>query len=427
MSHRKSISPLKLPQRLFSALLAAALLIQVTGCQSLFKTKAIDGDFYRFLKGLNREAPTGDYKADELKATAELLRSSVEGLKLAVNKKLTLKGKLQGEDVEAAKNWIRVNEPIMDSWILAIRQQANGLGDLIHRLSKQSYNSNSQSEIARLNGLLYFALQYYRQALRYMMGAGTPLLLGAAWEKFNGDEDIGNFRKRLLDTYFGFLGLSIVVDQDLGMVVMALEVQRKMGVIPSFELLAIENSARKISEQERSSTDKIKKAVSGLSIDQQKQTQAKLQEFMQQFKGNSLLYKPGSNYNPLVKLLTVLSNLTWGLFNTLVGVGMILVTMVVSPFTRYVDFPTFRIAANGMMIYVDATGMGPMRGKLSMGIFEFDNGTGHGFASGHEGGHSIQSALLGPFYLPAVMASYLISGFDKGFIENWADSLARWN
>jgi hypothetical protein len=68
--------------------------------------------------------------------------------------------------------------------------------------------------------------------------------------------------------------------------------------------------------------------------------------------------------------------------------------------------------------------MSPVAGKMSLGLFELDNGSGPSFATGHEGAHAVQSAILGPLYIPAVLVTYALSGFDQGFMEDWADAWA---
>ncbi len=57
--------------------------------------------------------------------------------------------------------------------------------------------------------------------------------------------------------------------------------------------------------------------------------------------------------------------------------------------------------------------------ESSMGIFETDSGGENSPA--HEGGHSVQSAILGPLYFPSIGLSYLISGFYVDKMEVWAD------
>jgi hypothetical protein len=92
--------------------------------------------------------------------------------------------------------------------------------------------------------------------------------------------------------------------------------------------------------------------------------------------------------------------------------------MVISPFTDSVDFPSFSLSSNGKQILVKINGYGPP-GEMSMGLWEISS-WGGGFASTHEGGHAFQSALLGPLYLPVVLTTYAIFGWDCGFAEEWA-------
>ena len=107
-----------------------------------------------------------------------------------------------------------------------------------------------------------------------------------------------------------------------------------------------------------------------------------------------------------------------------IGAGVVLTAAIISPFTRHVDFPTIKVSASGQQIYVDVSGLTPVPGKMSLGIFELDNHSSYFFASGHEGGHAKQSALLGPLYLPVVVFSYIIQGHSASFMETWADNWA---
>ncbi len=160
-------------------------------------------------------------------------------------------------------------------------------------------------------------------------------------------------------------------------------------------------------------------------------------DFEAAFKGKSLLYGPNNPDHPLVHLLVITSNLTWGLVNSLVGLGFIAAGLILAPATRIINtisrmltgyrivynvhWPAIKVAQNRMQLYVDSCGLGYIRSKMSMGLFELDFCTNHRFASMHEGGHAKQSALLGPLYLPAAILSYALVLGHGGFIEHWAD------
>lgn len=118
------------------------------------------------------------------------------------------------------------------------------------------------------------------------------------------------------------------------------------------------------------------------------------------------------------KIATIISNLTWGLVNTVIGVGAII---IMTPFQFVMDLntpfkcikkPYVELSENGLQLSVricPLSATGASLGLINIGNSDF-----------HEGGHSVQSALLGPLYLPAVLASYMIQGHSDSSLEIWA-------
>ena len=131
-----------------------------------------------------------------------------------------------------------------------------------------------------------------------------------------------------------------------------------------------------------------------------------------------------------------IGNLTWGLPNTAAGVGVIAILgtikLLVYPFNPRIGLPLFALSSNGKQIYVDLDlyeiSFFLFSGKMSFGLWEIEFR--HDLwrkplgsrLSEHEGVHAIQSALLGPLYLPVIFVSYLFAGFrpNSGFMEDWA-------
>jgi len=124
--------------------------------------------------------------------------------------------------------------------------------------------------------------------------------------------------------------------------------------------------------------------------------------------------------NGAKEFFTILGNLTWGLPNTVIGGVLAIGAVATSPFRGGYGI---RWSRNGQQFQVDTRGMGVYGSSMSMGLFELDYGAGSG-VSYHEGGHASQSAVLGPLYIPAALASYGTNLGHGGFIEYWADDWA---
>ncbi len=127
--------------------------------------------------------------------------------------------------------------------------------------------------------------------------------------------------------------------------------------------------------------------------------------------------------NETINVLTIVGNLTWGLVNTLLG------TVVALPFLLTGSLP--RVSNNGKQLQLMPAFMEAKQG-LSLGIWSFGK-----VDPLHEGGHAIQSAILGPFYLlaigiPSVMSALLAplrppGRHEKSWFEVWASQLGYHN
>jgi hypothetical protein len=336
-----------------------------------------------------------------------------------------LQGKLTTEKA-TAEVWLKTNRPIIEKWYSGVESKVEPLRLFIYHTSKLAFEATpNPSSSVRDSTLVLFALHYYRNIARTLFEVATPLMMGAGSEDFHGISGIEEFKKSITDLAFAQLGMTMLVDQDIQKTLKRLNAHRSEQSLPRFIEKRINNLQDQVVRFENQKRQQFEKHLAKLAPEERQEAQDKIDSVRAEFATKTLLYTPGSNSAVLKNILIWIGNLTWGLINTLIGVGIILATIIVSPFSEYVDFPRFRIARSGRQIYVDVSGMGPYTAKLSMGIFEFDNGMGYERASYHEGGHAAQSAILGPFYLPVVMASYLSAGWGGGFVEDWADMWAH--
>jgi hypothetical protein len=218
------------------------------------------------------------------------------------------------------------------------------------------------------------------------------------------------------------MGLGLVVQEDLSRVserMRQLEIPQGLGDMIS----GIAKNAREERKLRQQSLDEIN-AEKGEKERTELMDRAQKLDAAKKLLAQTLLYVPGQAFS-FVKLLAVISNLTWGLCNSVVGLGVIFWAMIASPFSEYVDFPSFTMSENGFQIWVNATGAIIPWMAFSLGVFVFGSSS-EPYAGAHEGGHSFQSAILGPFYLPTVGISYLIQGHYGSFMETWADGWAYW-
>lgn len=111
-------------------------------------------------------------------------------------------------------------------------------------------------------------------------------------------------------------------------------------------------------------------------------------------------------------LITIgwVDHVTYGAFNTAVGIPVAVVAHAMKG-----SAPKFRIDKTNQQIVLREGS--PGSGNFSIGAFHFGDG-----GDAHEAAHSKQSAILGPFYLPAVVASYLTQGRSNSMMESWASS-----
>lgn len=346
-----------------------------------------------------------------------------------IDKKNRLTGVFSNTDTEKAKSWIKENKETINLVINNIKAGIETEIGTINALSKKAYEERDLDVASFRYALVFYRLQYFKNNLSSVIENFTPLSMIIHSHSLSEDEESLEFRKNLEKELLKMLGTSLVADQDIQKVK---ETIRKLNQASPLDQDLKVNLLASDKKIEKSRMEKIKRYKLNDSFCSQnpedegcKRIEAHRLGLIEEFKNVTFLYTPGNKYFLITKVLTIIGNLTWGLANTLIGAGVVLVTMAVSPFSQYVDFPTFAIAASGMQIYVDVTGMSPFGGKMSLGLFELDNGSGYYFASEHEAGHAIQSAILGPLYLPTVLITYALTGVHHGPMEQLADLAAE--
>ncbi len=389
----------------------------LSACVDFFETSFLDSAVAETLNYIPTNSPAAAY--------LNRLEAAVGDLKNAVNTAPIPNAKLTG-DLAEAREWIATNKPKIDAWLGQVGEKAEVLHKIIYQASKDSLESKEPSDKGDLQLAAYYGIRYSQLIHHNLVQMLLPLAVAVGVKDWGGDETVRNFRGDILLKVFENSGANVVLAQDQRTVLNQLGLNESKNILDSkLSIVAkLESQNAQLAAEEREKAQQIMKSM---PQEQKEKFAAALAEYRKKMANVSFLYVPGKNYNLVVNVLAWIGNLTWGLVNTMIGASIVVAAMAVSPFTPYVDFPTLRISQNGNQIYADVTGINPLglAGKMSMGIFELDNGAGASFASEHEGGHAIQSAILGPFYLPTVLTTYLIFGFDQGPMEWWAWSAAE--
>lgn len=408
-------------KNLFRVALAGVLAFQVTACKyQVIDTRSMDSDFSDVKEQYQDEADSKVFAGSE-KIYERI--NKLDLIKTYYFKSISTAPKLKGQlknNVADAEKWITENRASLLAWNQQIEKYGTSLRQRIFEGSKAAFNAKNPQEAIRDQITNFYALLYYTQGNKQMIGSLMPFMLALGSEELKDSKIVQNFKKEVTQVAFAQVGLSVILKQDLQKTTQALTALKKQTKLDENLDALVAKTAKDFAAASVKRDASLRQVEEKFSKEQ-KQAMAQLKaEVKKTFGNKSLLYSPGANSNALVNLLTWVGNLTWGLVNTLMGLGIVIATIIVSPFTPYVDFPTFALSLNGKQIYVDVTGMSPVAGKMSMGIWELDNASGPYFATGHEGAHAVQSALLGPLYVPVVLFSYAIAGFDQGFMEEWA-------
>lgn len=330
---------------------------------------------------------------------------------------------------------------IVDSHIKTCEETSLELQKEIHALGKHQYtisldDKRNQSAQKHINTemTLLFGLQYMKRMYETCAGLSFHYINEFAHEKYNKYPTVFKLRENLLRNFMGLSGMLKVIARD------SLTISKRLVDAKNNELMLEEQDilVSKLASDMTEATMKLQEVTTDVLKNGLDQTMQEAYSEMQSktdeiFKDKTILFDPANPDHPVVHVLVILSNLTWGSIQTSIGLGIILShAIIVTPLSWLLEAiwpyhfmklngPRLKIAKNNMQIYADVCGFPAIPSKMSMGLFELDFCTGYSFASAHEGGHAKQSALLGPFYLPAAILSYAINLGHGGFIESWAD------
>jgi hypothetical protein len=411
--------------KLVSLVNALIILFTAVAC-NYSKNKDLDNGLSSLVKVLNS---SNIAQKEELKEVTKSLAKSQESNFTRIDRSERLEGVFDNSNTEKAVSWIKKNEAVINNVLVRMKAGIEKEITDINSFSKSAYLEKDEETRAFKYALIYYRLQYFKNNLSTVLENLSPLSMIIHSHALVDDQETLGFRKKLEKELLKMVGIGLVINQDIAKTKNTIKVIHDVNPLPAGLKKNLLGTDKELQENKRELAKKYKLnkehcAEDNAHVGDCNKMEMNRQELMEEFKNVTFLYTPGSKYFLLTKILTIIGNLTWGLANTIIGAGIVLATMAVSPFTPYVDFPTFALSSSGMQIYVDVTGMSPLPGKMSMGLFELDNGTGYHFASEHEAGHAIQSAILGPLYLPTVLITYLISGFDQGLMEDLAETAA---
>lgn len=224
------------------------------------------------------------------------------------------------------------------------------------------------------------------------------------------------------------------------------QIEEFLAIIEQSPLAQLESVSQILNLRSMSSKEKILKIVLDIPIRSYEFNFEKMKHLAEKI-GYEKVFRDMADLirsRGLLDVLVWMGNLTWGLPNSVMGfivvISLATVKTSLACFDRNSSFPWIAVSENGKQIYVNVsnisaglsnlTGRYWLRfsaGKISLGIWEIDlESNSWSYASFHEGGHAIQSALLGPFYLPFVFGSYAIEGYGSSTAESWATGLGRY-
>lgn len=336
----------------------------------------------------------------------------------------SLDGKLT-QDVQGAAAFVKNNKQALMNYLNKVEAATIRGHQIVYSISKGALLSKDSIASAKDYTLVYFGLLNLAYVYQTLVKNLSVIAIASASQNFDGSKEILEFRRELLKRYFSYVGLQTIIHKDVDRVLVQLKKYKDIGVLLRPLDEAISENLTMIASQSGDERNSLKNVLGEASAEGRQQFKAEMNKFLKTFDKVSLLYNPAQKASALFNVISWIGNLTIGLVNTLIGAGVVVLTAIISPLSRTVDFPTLKISASGSQIYADVSGMGLMHGKMSLGLFELDNYAGYTAASEHEGAHAIQSVIFGPLYLPVVIASYMISGFDRGFMEDWAERWAR--
>lgn len=316
---------------------------------------------------------------------------------------------------------------------LELQKEIHAVGKHQYEISINQAHVSAQkqidSEIIVLHGL-----QYMKKMYEACSSLTFHYMNEMSDEKYDEYPIIFKMREELLKNFMGLTGMLKVIAKDSKTISDRISQARENDLLTQEQITLVENLSQEMCDSTQKlqelTTETLKNGLSSEMNEAYAEMQTKADEI---FKDKTILFDPANPDHPIVHVLVILSNLTWGSIQTSIGLGIVLThAIVLTPLSWILEplfpmhfmklrGPTIKIADNKMQLYADVCGFPAIPSKMSMGIWELDFCTGYYFASAHEGGHAKQSALLGPFYLPAAILSYALNLGHGGFIESWAD------
>ena len=423
-------------QKLISHILLAALIIPiVVSC----KDNGNDPKLTKELKRLSRDSGL----SEEGRGEAEIILSQMKEIQGVIGKNPRLRALPKDNDNISLERASKIHHENAEK-TFAILDEQNililAMAENVKRLSKIKYdNQLNIAKIAESETLLLMNLLVLRHISQST--ARRILMLMTKFDKPYFDELPENpaTKARLLSEYSTALAISTVTANDLRVTLKQLVDLKNDNLLSESLTLTIDRVVSGCGDHERFDRAKLNEFTKE-SLTEKAQTSlyTTITEYHELMKSKSLLYDPTNPDHPLVHVLVVVSNLSWGLINTMVGLGFVITAAIMAPVTQVAGagvramgyeplfmemrMPNLRVSKSGMQIYADVCGLGYIPSKMSAGLFELDFCTGYSFASHHEAGHAKQSALLGPLYFPAAILSYILNMGHGGYIEDWANA-----
>lgn len=329
---------------------------------------------------------------------------------------------------------------IVDTHIKQCESTSLELQKGIHAIGKHQYEKSLNSPVIDASSqidselIVLHGLQYMKKMYEACASLTFHYMNEMSDEKYDKYEVIFKMREDLLRNFMGLTGMLKVIAKDSKTISNRISTAGDNDLLELKQLELVENLSQEMCDSTQKLQELTTETLNNGLTPEMNEAYAKMQSKADEiFKDKTILFDPANPDHPIVHVLVVLSNLTWGSIQTSIGLGIVLShAVILTPLSWILEplfpmhfmklrGPTIKIAANKMQLYADVCGFPAIPSKMSMGIWELDFCTGYHFASAHEGGHAKQSALLGPFYLPAAILSYALNLGHGGFIESWAD------
>ena len=159
-----------------------------------------------------------------------------------------------------------------------------------------------------------------------------------------------------------------VIGQDSAKVSDNLKQLREAGRLTDQQIQLVQNLAKKVRKPKGPLNQLVNRIYEKDKTGEMKKAMEKMQaDADEKFAGMSLLFDPANPDHPMVHMLVVLSNLTWGSIQSVLGLGIVVVHHVVAIPVTWIGsmftggfirpfVPNIRPAYNRMQIYADVCG-----------------------------------------------------------------------